>query len=241
MGVSIVMARSMREQIRDWMLQRIGAGDFAPGARLTETGIAEQLGVSAIPVREAIRELVTAGIMESAAHKGAWVRKVAASETVEALRVRAALEPLALRLAAPRLRRHHAELRRSARGLLAAARRGDFQAFQKLNHEFHRGIVAASGSAVLLRVWDSLSYEVNARSVLDSIPSVSAEEVARQHGEVLDALEQGAIGRARRLLARHTESLAIHLEEELRAVPPASIEPAPKRRSVKRKVHHAAS
>jgi DNA-binding GntR family transcriptional regulator len=241
MGAAIVMARSMREQIRDWMLQQIGAGEFAPGERLTETGIAEQLGVSAIPVREAIRELVTAGIMESAAHKGAWVRKVAVSETVEALRVRAAIEPLALRLAAPRLSRRHDQLRRTARGLLAAARRGDFQAFQKLNHAFHRGIVEASGSSVLLRVWDSLSYEVNARSVLDSIPSLSVVDVAWQHGEVLDALEQGATQRAQRLLARHTESLAVHLEKELRNEQAATSRPARKRSSKQRKVQHATS
>jgi len=70
------------------------------------------------------------------------------------------------------------------------------------------------------------------------VPLVEPEQAV---AATRDALEQGAIGRAQRLLARHTESLAIHLEEELRNVTPASSEPAPKRRSGKRKVHHAAS
>jgi DNA-binding GntR family transcriptional regulator len=223
MSVSSVMARSIREQIRDWILQRIGTGELVPGDRLTETGIAEQLGVSPIPVREAIRELVTVGILGSAVHKGAWVRKVEVAETIEALRVRAVLEALALRLAVPRLHEALDELRRVTGELEAVASRGDLQTFQKLNHQFHRGIIEASGSGVLLRVWDSLTYEVNAQSVLQSIHSVSAVDVAKEHGAVLDAVEQGAVTRAERLLARHTESLAIRLEKELHmesAAPP---------------------
>jgi len=225
----------MREQIRDWILLRIGTGDFAPGDRLTETAIAEQLGVSPIPVREAIRELVATGILDSAVHKGAWVRNVETSETIEALRVRAVIEPLAVRMASQRRDSSLGELRRMAAAIVDAAKVSNFATYQRLNHEFHRRIVETSGSKVLLRVWDSLTYEVNARSVLDSIRTVSPIEVAQEHCDVLDAIEEGAITRAGSLLGAHTERLALLLEKNLRngsiADANASEQAAPKKRS----------
>ena len=69
------MKRSaLREQIREWILQRIGDGEFGPGIRIRETAEANAPSVSPIPIREAIRELVVLGVLESAAHKGAWVK-----------------------------------------------------------------------------------------------------------------------------------------------------------------------
>ena len=239
MNVSTLLNRnSIREQIRDWILLRIGTGDFAPGERLTETAIAGQLGVSPIPVREAIRELVATGILESAVHKGAWVRSVETSETIEALRVRAALEPLAIRMASKRQGEHIDELRRIAAAIVDAAKGDNFATYQRLNHEFHRRIVEIAGSSVLLRVWDSLTYEVNARTVLDSIRAVSAIGVAEEHCEVLDAIEQRAFTRAGGLLAAHTERLAMLLEKNLQEGPtgstPSFEEKAPKRKKAPR-------
>ena len=63
-----------REVIREALLRRIGSGELAPGERIVEARLAGEFGVSAIPVREAIRELVSIGVLEFANHRGAWVR-----------------------------------------------------------------------------------------------------------------------------------------------------------------------
>ena len=75
---------SVHEQIREVLLQRIGCGELAPGERIVESRLTKEFAVSAIPVREAIRELVAKGVLDSAAHKGAWVREVSVTETIEA-------------------------------------------------------------------------------------------------------------------------------------------------------------
>ena len=95
---------SVPEQISEVLLPRIGCGELAPGQRIVEGRLTEEFGVSAIPVREAIRELVAMGVLDSAAHKGAWVREVSVTETIEAFQVRAALESLAAMTAANALR-----------------------------------------------------------------------------------------------------------------------------------------
>ena len=80
-----------REVIREALLRRIGSGELAPGERIVEARLAGELGASAIPVREAIRELVSIGVLEFANHRGAWVRVVSLRETTEALEAQAAL------------------------------------------------------------------------------------------------------------------------------------------------------
>nr|MBC8357941.1 GntR family transcriptional regulator [Candidatus Aminicenantes bacterium] len=158
---------SVPEQIRKVLLQRIGCGELAPGERIVEGRLTEEFAVSAIPVREAIRELVAMGVLDSAAHKGAWVREVSVTETIEAFRVRAALESLAAMTAAGALRGNCGELRKISGAIVAAARRRDFGAFQRENQALNRAIVEASGNGVLLRVWDSLGFDVRTRFAME--------------------------------------------------------------------------
>ena len=87
-----IKRNSLREQIRDALLQRIGTGQIQPGQRIVEAQLIKEFNVSSIPIREAIRELVAMGMLDCASHRGAWVRKVDMPETIEALQVRTALE-----------------------------------------------------------------------------------------------------------------------------------------------------
>ncbi len=212
----------LREQVRDWIIQKIGAGHLAPGQRVMEERLARELEVSPIPVREAIRELVAMNVLESAPNKGAWVRQVSVSETIEALYVRAALEPLAVRLAGAALKEHGPRLKRLSAAIMQAATKRDFTAFQKHNQEFHRTIMLAANSRVLLRVWDSLAFEVSARSVIEAIPQADPREIGRDHRLIADAIEAGDLDRACALLGAHSLGLVDYLKhEELRQHRPA--------------------
>ncbi len=202
---------SLSEQVRDWILQRIGAGDFAPGDRIVETSVARELKISAIPVREAIRELVAMHVLESAPHKGASVRQVSLEETIEALQVRAAIDSLAASLAAPKLMHRCQELRRLAKSIVAAARRRDLVAYQRANQEFHRSIVEATGNSVLLRFWGALAYEVPAGTIMDLLPSVNSVTVAQEHDAIVAALDKGDGEGAAALLVAHIQRLVEHL------------------------------
>jgi len=216
---------SARQQIRDALLEQIARHQLRPGDRLVEARIAQQMGTSSIPVREAIRELVAMGILEAAPHRGAWVREVSLQETIQAFEVRAALEPLAAQSAAGRLRGKCGPLRRAVRAIVAAAERGDFAEFQHHNQVFHRTIVEASGNQVLLRVWDSLAFEVRTRFVMDFLTTADPVEIAREHEPVVDALDRGDGPRAAALLRSHSSGLVEYLRDQAAADSPAQAVP----------------
>src|SRR4051812_41478078 len=93
----IVGRTVLREQIKELLLERILAHEYAPGDRLVETRIAQELGVSQAPVREALRELETLRLVESAPFKGARVRATSDEELAHIYPIRAALEDVAAR------------------------------------------------------------------------------------------------------------------------------------------------
>jgi DNA-binding GntR family transcriptional regulator len=206
----------LRELVRETLLKKIGAGQLGPGERIVEAALAEELGVSSIPVREAIRELVSIRVLEFAPHRGAWVRKVSLRETIEALRIRAVLEPMAAPAAAAQSRDWRANLRRAVQSLMAAARSRDFVALQEHNQRFHRMIVEAAGNCVLLRLWDSMAFEIRTRFVLEYLTSFDPAALARDHELIFDAIDRGDAKRTARLLKSHSRNLVRYLKQQQR-------------------------
>ena len=103
-GSSDPVARNvLSEQVKDRILQWILEGHLAPGSRIIETRVAKELGVSQAPVREALRDLTTLGVVEMKPYRGASVRQPSKTDLVEAMEVRGELEALAARTAATRI------------------------------------------------------------------------------------------------------------------------------------------
>jgi DNA-binding GntR family transcriptional regulator len=207
--------KSIAQQVKEILVQRIGAGDLRPGDRVVEAKLAEEVNASSIPVREAIRELVAMGVLESAPRRGAWVRKVSIPETIESLEVRAALDRLAAKRAAPKLRGRCAKLRATVRRIVAAAEKRDFAAFQQHNQAFHRSIVEAAGNRALLRVWESLAFDVRTRVIMDFLATVDPVKLAKEHEAIVDALDAGDAPAAGNLLASHANHLVKYLKKAM--------------------------
>jgi len=205
---------SLSEQVKNYISERIATGAFAPGDRIIEARIAEELHVSTIPVREAIRELAAKRVLELLVHRGARVREVSVLETADALRVKAVLEALAARLAAPRIKELIPEMRRYVPPMEEAALRRDFVEYQNQNQHFHRAVVEASGNEILLSVWDSLAFEVRTRFIMDYLHIVDPEELAKEHESVLQAAEAGNIEEMATALMNHANRLVEHLEKQ---------------------------
>jgi DNA-binding GntR family transcriptional regulator len=179
---------NLREQIKDVILQRIVAGEYSPGARLVETRIAQELGVSQAPVREALRDLEQLGCIVHEPFRGCSVRAFSAEELLEAFPVRAALEALAARLAAERISEDEllrlAELLDTMRG---AAQRGDAHDQSQANASFHATIVRAARNATLERQWSFL--EPYSRTYLTvSQPGIDLLALSERHVPILEAL-----------------------------------------------------
>ena len=156
----VVSRTVLREQVKDLLLERILRGELKAGERLVETRIAQELGTSQAPVREALRDLELLRLVESEPFRGSRVREFSDEELLAVFPVRAVLEELAAKLAARRLQGDVSVLEREVAEMLAAARRGDTRAQVAHDIAFHRAVVEASGNPLLLQAWLALGIEV---------------------------------------------------------------------------------
>jgi DNA-binding GntR family transcriptional regulator len=214
-AAAIPFTRSnLREQIQDVLLQRIVEGTYQPGERIVETRIAQELGVSQGPVREALRDLEQLGCVVHEPGRGCSVRAFSAEELLEAFPVRAALEALAARLAAEQITRAElAELDRLLERMRAAARRGDAHDQSQANASFHATIVRAARNATLERQWRML--EPYSRTYLTvSRPGIDLVHLSDRHEPVLEALRRGDAEAAATAMHDHLMGAAALLTEE---------------------------
>lgn len=141
---------SLLGRVVDELRQRILNRQMKPGERLIEGRLAEELGVSRNPVREAIRVLASEGLVEVSARRGAAVVEMSQQEARETIEIRALLEGQNARLAARRhdkavIKRIEAVLTKGA----AAVRSGRFEELSDLNQQFHQELAAAGQNTVL--------------------------------------------------------------------------------------------
>jgi len=203
----------LREQVKELVLERILDGTYKPGDRLVETRIAQELGTSQAPVREALRELESLRFVESEPFRGARVRAVSRVQMAEIYPVRAALEEVAGREAAKRLDGDVTALEAELAAMRRAARAGDIHRQVEHDVRFHRVIVAASGNATLLEVWSSLRIE--ARTIITLLTTgIDPAELVEFHVPVLEALRSGDPDEAGRVLRHHVEHFADLLLKE---------------------------
>jgi DNA-binding GntR family transcriptional regulator len=204
---------NLRAQIKDVILQRIVSHEYPPGARLVETRIAQELGVSQAPVREALRDLEQLGCVVHEPFRGCSVRAFSAAELLEAFPVRAALEALAAGLAAERITEDELlELADLLDNMRAAARRGDAHDQSQANAAFHATIVRAARNATLERQWAFL--EPFSRTYLTvSQPGLDLLALSERHVPILDALRARDGDAAATAMHRHLMDAAELLKE----------------------------
>lgn len=197
----------LREQVKDILLQRIVRGELQPGERLVETRIAQELGTSQAPVREALRDLELLRLVESQPFRGARVRAFGEEELVEIFPVRSVLEELAAKEAAVRLDGDVSVLESEVDAMRAAAKRGDLQALVQHDFAFHRKIVEAASNAVLLQCWKALGVEGRITLTIYGT-QVEPEEAAELHVPILEAIRSGNAVAAGKEARKHVEYFA---------------------------------
>lgn len=197
---------ALGEQIRELLLERIIKGELRPGARIVELQIAQELGTSQAPVREALRELQSLGFVEHEPYRGTRVRRITEEELAEIFPVRAALEELAAQEAAIKLDGTVGELEDEFEAMREAAYRDDLQVLAAHDATFHRLIVEAAGNKVLLDTWRTLRVE--ARVVVTALKTnIDLHELAELHRPLLVALKEGSPEKSGSALRGHFETL----------------------------------
>ncbi len=197
------LSKVVSEQIRS----RILDGKLRPGERLVEDRLSAELGVSRVPVREALRVLSTEGLVRLEPNRGASVADVSAETVADLVEVRTLLEALNARLAA---RRHDPEIVAALQDTLkrgnAAAQSASPDQLARLNGEFHERLAEASHNSVLsdimrsLRERTSLAFAINGRA--------RAREDWKEHAGILAAVIDGDEELAALLASRHVQNAA---------------------------------
>ncbi|MDJ0923191.1 MAG: GntR family transcriptional regulator [Acidimicrobiia bacterium] len=206
----------LSEQVKDRILQWILEGELAPGSRIIETRVARELGVSQAPVREALRDLTTLGVVEMQPYRGASVRQPSKTDLVEAMEVRAELEALAARQAATRMTQACLdELQDLIDEMHRLAEAGDAHGHALNNTAFHGTVVRASGNKTLLRMWSML--EPYARTYVTAmLPGTDLVWLGDRHSAIVEALTAGDPEQAAetmRVHAREAEELVLAMDE----------------------------
>ena len=210
----------MRDPIRDAIVSRIVDGSFPPGTHLKELALAREFNVSQAPVREALRELETLGLVESQRYRGTRVRDIDIEELLHVYELRIAIEEASARRAVPCRKEDLARLQHEIALMQKAAARDDMETYMGSALRFHRGIVEMSGNSVFLRAWESMAWGVRARVAAKRIGLVGMYLDDRR--KVVAALKAGQGARAGKLLRELIEKFV----QRLAAIKPDELESA---------------
>jgi DNA-binding GntR family transcriptional regulator len=211
-----VQPRTMVEQAAEAIVAAAARGVFLPDDRLVEAEIARDLGISRVPVREALRLLESQGIVVSTPYKGMRLMQVSNAGVAALMRVRLALETLAVQesLRSPGGAERFAALRQAAARYVLAVEAGDPALTVASDEEFHGELCRASGNATLLALWQSLSRQLAVIWGLAQQEGIAAAP-ADEHQAILAALEQGDEAAATAALSDHVNW---HLHYDFEAV-----------------------
>ena len=196
--------RTMHDLVFNTLMEDILSGRLKPGEKLNISEISERLGVSRTPVREALKQLMSVGLVENVPHRSPFVKKLSIEEIIELYYIRAALEGVASRLASQRLSDEQIrELDRLCTQMEVKARSGKYDDFIENNSKFHFIVYEATNSPRLQEM--VLQYYRQCeqyRALVMELPG-SYEEVCQEHKNILKAFKQRDLDMADNFARQH--------------------------------------
>ena len=192
LGLSAAVGARLRDMIVE--------GVLAPGSRLNERMLCEQLKVSRTPLREAFKTLAVEGLIVLQPNRGAVVAQMSEPEIEQTFEVMGALEGLSGELACARAPGGEiAEVRALHFEMLAAHARRDLPGYNKLNHTIHDRINAMARNPVLTETYQQINARIQSLRFRSNFNQEKWDLAVKEHGAMLDALERRD-GQAMRLI-----------------------------------------
>jgi DNA-binding GntR family transcriptional regulator len=168
-------------------------GRLQPGQRLVERDLSRTLSVSRIPLREGLVRLESEGLVRSVPNSATYVEDFSFSDIVEMYSMRLALEPLASRLAT--FRRDRAlvpTLKGLCEQMTIHSKEADWAKLDRVDYEFHRAIVGASGHSLLIRAYDNCHIQITGiRAGYAHLKKIAPDATAAEHQLIVDCIRQG--------------------------------------------------
>lgn len=207
--------KPLREIVYEELKRQIMVGEIAPGTRMMEVELADEMGVSRTPVREAIRKLEKEGLVTIEPRRGAYASDISAKDMVDILEVRQDLEGMAAGIAAQKITEEgRIELEKIARGYKESVDKGDIEEIIKYDEAFHKYIVGLSGNKTLIKMVSQVQ-ELALR-----FRYIYYEDFSRfknqpsEHQIIVDAIVNGDASGARKSAEEHLAGLKDFVRRE---------------------------
>lgn len=199
--------RPLRELVLESLREAIKEGVLQPGERLMEIQLADELGVSRTPVREALRKLELGGFIVMVPRKGAYVADITIKDIVDIFEIRVSLEALAAGLAAERITEDEIEaMERSLVEKREAIVKGDMERLVEVDTLFHEAMYRAARNERLLFIISNLREQIQRFRVLSLAYPGRMKQSLDEHRALLEAIQSHDVALARQLAQEHIEN-----------------------------------
>ena len=196
--------QALHDQVAHRLRTMLIEGRIAPGAKLNERELSEQLKVSRTPLREAIKLLSTEGLVDLLPNRGAVAVKLGEADVLHIFEVLGELEGLSGELAAQRISDEELrEIRALHFEMLAQHARGNLSAYYQLNARIHAAINAAARNPVLTKTYRSLNARVQSLRFRTNQDAGKWQRAVKDHERMIDALAARDGSAMRRILVEH--------------------------------------
>jgi DNA-binding GntR family transcriptional regulator len=201
------------------LAERIIDGTYVPGTRLGEVELAEGLGISRTPIREAVRRLEARGLVETLPNRGARVRVWTPEQVVDILELRALLEGRAARRAASKATPDDIATLSGLCDLMESAERRpggpDIKAIADLNGRFHEHVVKSADSPMMVEMTQSLSMIALVARTFGRYGNHRLRQSMQQHRDIVAAVASGDGNLAEALMRSHILSATTDVVDSL--------------------------
>lgn len=205
--VNLDSYKPLRELVLDAIREAIINGTLKPRERLMEIQMAEELGVSRTPIREALRKLELEGFIVMVPRKGAYVADVSFKDIADVFEIRAALEGLAAGLAAERITDEELEdMERLLAEKADSIARQDMEQLIEVDTKFHEAIYRASRNDRLTAIINNLREQIQRYRTTSLAYPGRMKQSLDEHRSIVEAIQSRDIQLARQTAQEHIEN-----------------------------------
>lgn len=208
----------LRDAVYKTLRQAILRGELKPGERLMEIALAEELGVSRTPIRDAIRKLEQDGLVRMIHRKGAQVANITEKDLTDVLEVRIGLECMAIDKACQMIGREQLEqLEQASVNFGDAIQGGDLTEMAEADKAFHEIIYRVSDNKCLLEMLANLREQIY-RYRMEYLKDENVRRVlVEEHRQILGAIRERDAEKAKSIIYRHIENQRVGIIQSIRA------------------------
>ena len=207
----------LRDVVFNTLRQAILRGELKPGERLMEIQLANKLGVSRTPIREAIRKLELEGLVLMIPRKGAEVAEITEKSLKDVLEIRRALEDLAVRLACEKITKEELkELKKAGEEFKKVLKSQDITEVAEADVRFHDVIYMATDNPKLIQLLNNFREQMYRFRVEYLKKDEVRPQLIAEHDEIIKYITEGNKEEASRVVTRHIENQALTVQDVIR-------------------------